>query len=142
MNITDAKHLCVPAKAERLEEVVTWLEEQLFNCQMPINQVMKAAVVAEEIFVNICHYAYVPGVGEVDLYLWETETAVQLCFADSGAPFNPLEKPGPNTDLPTEQRKEGGLGIHLIKNLVSSLQYEYTNGQNRLCISMEKGAEK
>ncbi len=133
-----ATHLQVLAQTNQLDCVLQWIEEALALCHLPQNVLMKALIVAEEIFVNICHYAYTPQVGMADIYCTAHETTVQLCFVDSGTPFNPLQHQEPNTSLPTHSRQEGGLGIHMVKNLVSKLDYERKNGQNRLCINMEK----
>ena len=55
-------------------------------------------------------------------------------FIDSGSPCNPLEKSDPDITLSAEEREIGGLGIHMIKNTIDDVTYEYVNGQNRLTI--------
>ena len=59
-----------------------------------------------------------------------------LRFRDKGIPFNPLEKDPPDTTLPMEQRKIGGLGIFLVKKKMDAVEYEYTNGENVLTASL------
>jgi anti-sigma regulatory factor (Ser/Thr protein kinase) len=52
--------------------------------------------------------------------------------ADRGAPFNPLLAPEPDLAAGLEQRDVGGLGIHLVRRLVNSMEYERREGQNYL----------
>ena len=53
---------------------------------------------------------------------------------DNGRPFNPLEKVDPDTTLSLEDRKEGGLGIFLVKKSMDMVEYKYENGNNILII--------
>ena len=47
-------------------------------------------------------------------------------------PFNSLELPPPDVSVPLEQRRPGGLGIHLARNLLDGLTYSRIGGRNRL----------
>ena len=57
---------------------------------------------------------------------------VKLTVEDDGVPFNPLEAPLIDLDLPLEKRGTGGLGIHLIKGVMDDLEYNRVDGRNRL----------
>ena len=41
-------------------------------------------------------------------------------------PFDVTQAPDVDVTLPIEQRKPGGLGLHLIRRLVDSIEYEYS----------------
>lgn len=51
---------------------------------------------------------------------------------DDARPFNPLEAPEPDVSLPIEERPEGGLGIHLLRQLMNSMEYRRKDGRNVL----------
>jgi anti-sigma regulatory factor (Ser/Thr protein kinase) len=51
---------------------------------------------------------------------------------DDGRPFNPLQVPPPDLERPLAQRKVGGLGLHLVRELTSSIEYDRKDGKNRL----------
>jgi len=53
---------------------------------------------------------------------------------DDGHPFNPLEKPDVDTNLPLEEKTIGGLGIHLVRKLMDEVSYQYVNNKNVLTI--------
>lgn len=75
----------------------------------------------------------------------EHEIIVQLCLEpgfvtvaveDEGFPFNPLDAPEPDLTGPIEKRSIGGLGIHLVKNIMDKLDYQRQDGRN--CVVMKK----
>ena len=90
-------------------------------------------IAIEEIFVNIAHYAYSPERGEViigcDIELGNPPM-VKITFTDWGKPFNPLAKEDVNTTLSAEERKIGGLGIHMVKRMMDELEYRYEEQKN------------
>ena len=68
----------------------------------------------------------------------ECDSKCVICFADGGIAFNPLFQKEPDTHLPLNRRKEGGLGIYMIKQLTSKVNYKYENGMNILTIEKQK----
>jgi anti-sigma regulatory factor (Ser/Thr protein kinase) len=51
---------------------------------------------------------------------------------DDGRPFDPTKFPEPDLSVPPEKRKIGGLGIHMIREAMDSLQYTRADGRNIL----------
>ena len=95
---------------------------------------MEIDVAAEEIFVNIANYAYAPkeGKASVRVQVSEDPAEVTISFADSGTPYNPLEKEDPDVTLSAEEREIGGLGIYMTKEFMDHVSYEYRDGKNIL----------
>jgi anti-sigma regulatory factor (Ser/Thr protein kinase) len=50
--------------------------------------------------------------------------AIELSFEDDGAPFDPLEIAEPEPFSSLETARLGGLGVPLVRRLVSSVRYE------------------
>lgn len=90
-------------------------------------------LVVEELVGNIVNYS---GSDYLDVEVNRDKERFTLRFRDKGIPFNPLEKDPPDTTLPMEQRKIGGLGIFLVKKKMDAVEYEYTNGENVLTASL------
>ena len=54
--------------------------------------------------------------------------------------INPLEKDDPDINLSLEERKEGGLGIYIVKQLMDKVSYRYSDlGENILTIEKKVG---
>ena len=123
-----------PAKAEALSDVLGFVEQMLdsFSCPMKIQ--MAVCVAIEEVFVNVAHYAYGDGQGDMNLSIGFDEESRTITFrvADRGIPFDPLQKPDPDITLSAEEREIGGLGIFIAKKTMDSISYAYENGENIL----------
>ena len=91
-------------------------------------------VAIEEVFVNVAHYAYKDGNGNVEFNIsFDEETRlVTFKMTDSGVPFDPLKKEDPDVTLSAEDRKIGGLGIFITKKTMDEVSYVYENGKNIL----------
>ena len=57
-------------------------------------------------------------------------------------PFDVTQAPDVDIDLPIEQRKPGGLGLHLIRRLVDSIEYRYSPQQRESRITFRKNARR
>ena len=124
----------IAAEIEKLPEVLAFLEQHLEEVDCPPKAQMQIAIAAEEIFVNIAHYAYAPGTGDATVRLElspEPATAI-ITFIDRGVPFDPLAKPDPDVTLSAEDREIGGLGIFMTKKTMDDVRYEYRDDCNIL----------
>ncbi len=55
---------------------------------------------------------------------------VLVTIPDDGPPFDPFGFAAPDTTLSVEDRPIGGLGIHLVRELMDEVSYEHRDGQN------------
>lgn len=55
---------------------------------------------------------------------------VTVVITDDGAPFDPFGRDAPDTALPVEERPIGGLGIHLVRELMDQVSYQRRDDQN------------
>jgi serine/threonine-protein kinase RsbW len=90
-------------------------------------------LILEEVVANVISYAYGDNqrheiVVRADLRDGELVIEVE----DDGRPFNPLQSPPPDLERPLERRKVGGLGLHLVRELTSSIEYNRKDEKNRL----------
>ncbi len=57
---------------------------------------------------------------------------------DNGPAFNPLEDAPPAPDIgPGQELSIGGLGIHLVKNMVDRMSYRRVEGWNRITMALD-----
>ena len=59
---------------------------------------------------------------------------LKFSIIDSGTPFDPTAKEEVDTTLAAEERSIGGLGIHLVRQLMDSINYERVGGKNILTL--------
>jgi serine/threonine-protein kinase RsbW len=91
----------------------------------------------EEIVVNIMRYGHPEGgKHEILVRLSFEGGLVTVAVEDDGVPFNPLEATEPDLNRPLEERSIGGLGIHLVRNLMDGVDYRREEGRN--CLVMRK----
>ena len=107
------------------------------KCGLSTKTVRELNLILEEVIVNVIAYAYgddrrheivvraVSGGGELVI---EVE--------DDGRPFNPLQVPPPDLGRALEQVQVGGLGLHFVRELTSSLEYDRREKRN--CLLMRK----
>jgi sigma-B regulation protein RsbU (phosphoserine phosphatase) len=89
----------------------------------------------EEAVVNVMSYAYpVDTVGNVTITAESDGEQLQFTIIDSGTPFDPTAKEEVDTTLSAEERPIGGLGIHLVRQLMDSINYERIDGKNVLTL--------
>jgi anti-sigma regulatory factor (Ser/Thr protein kinase) len=118
------------AEIERLSQVVTEFAELH---QWSANLLLEVNLALEEIVSNIISYSYADdNEHEIMLRLSFKEGEVTAEVEDDGRPFNPLAVAEPDTSKPIEERPIGGLGIHLVRKLMTELAYRRQQGRNLL----------
>jgi serine/threonine-protein kinase RsbW len=94
----------------------------------------------EEILTNIIAHGYTDHRDHAILVrLSAHPDEVRAEVEDDGQPFNPLAAPAPDTVQSLENRPIGGLGIHLVRNLMDGLEYQRQEGKNRLLMKKNLG---
>ena len=123
-----------PAKVEALSDVLGFVDRVLESYECPMKIQTAICVAIEEVFVNVAHYAYDDGEGDMMLGIGFDEESRNITFrmSDKGTPFDPLKKPDPDITLSAEEREIGGLGIFITKKTMDTVTYAYENGENIL----------
>ena len=109
---------------------LTVIKEAIFALDVSDDMKMTVYLAAEEMFVNICSYAYdTPGKAEVRIA--RDDKGVSITLTDWGKPFDPT------ADLLDIEEYDhdhaiGGLGRFLTFSVADSYRYEYSDGKNIL----------
>jgi sigma-B regulation protein RsbU (phosphoserine phosphatase) len=89
----------------------------------------------EEAVVNVMKYAYPPDVkGDVTIEAVSNDVRLKFTIIDSGAPFDPTVQSQVDTTLSAMERPIGGLGIHLVRQIMDSINYERMDNLNVLTL--------
>jgi anti-sigma regulatory factor (Ser/Thr protein kinase) len=133
MNFDDEVRLT--ASIDELDRVMDWVAEKLEASACPNKIQNQIAVVTEELFVNICHYAYGGKGGDAVIRFSFHNQTIFMQFEDSGIPFDPLQHTGPDIEAGIDDRPIGGLGIYITKKWMDWVGYERVNDKNILTLT-------
>lgn len=87
----------------------------------------------EESFTNIMQYGYGSGGGPVTVNIRFDDNRISIAMRDRGPPFDPTRAPAPDLAADWQHREAGGLGVHLLMNMMDGVAYERdAEGENVL----------
>ena len=112
------------------------LEEGMGACGFSSEEVLDTQLAVEEVITNIIVHGYQKPGSEIHLSGHFTRDRIEICITDTAPRFDPLSIPEPDLDADIDERRIGGLGIYLVRQVMDSLSYRYENGKNVL--TMEK----
>ena len=99
------------------------------------SQARQLRLAVEEAVVNVIEYAYPAGTeGNIEVCMMSDGQYLKVIITDSGMPFDPTAHEQVDTALTAEDRQIGGLGIHLIRELMDDIHYEHIDGHNTLTL--------
>ena len=94
----------------------------------------------DELLTKIVNYGYEDtDEHQIDIHFGVNDDAVKVEIVDDSKPYNILEKDNPDISLSMEDKPIGGLGIFLIKKLMSNVDYYTEEGKNHLVMIKELG---
>jgi anti-sigma regulatory factor (Ser/Thr protein kinase) len=138
MNPSDVKYdeITVQADVKNLGAVQGFIEERLEAAECSMKAQVQIGVAVEEIYVNICHYAYKDkgGSGDATVKMRVEDGMAEIVFEDSGIQYDPLANEEPDITLSAEERQIGGLGIFITRKTMDDVSYEYKDGKNNLTL--------
>ena len=96
-------------------------------------------VALDEILSNIIHHAGAgPNEATIDVAVELRNDALEMTVTDDGPAFNPLQLPEPDVAATLEERRPGGLGVHLVRQLMDRVEYRRTEGRNCLVMTWRR----
>ena len=132
---TDTSTLTLTNDINELEKLEPFLNDFFEQNKIDPTLLSKTNLALEEALANVIMYAYPENeTGEVKLQMEATDNVIKMTISDHGTPFNPLQQEEVDLNVSLEERKIGGLGIHLIKELMDKVDYEYKDKSNILSL--------
>ena len=135
-------HLTMRNDIKQIPTLAEWVES------LPIPQELNMTInlALEEAVSNVMLYAYPEGqAGSVELTAevrdeslstpnTRLSTTITFTIEDSGKPFDPTLQAEPDITLSAEERPIGGLGIHLVRQIMDEIHYERKADHNILTL--------
>ena len=116
---------------EQLPSFLHAYEEFSEQAGLPLAIQSKVAMVFDELLNNVISYGYQDDAEHlIDVHVDVYPNYLSVVIKDDGVPFNPFTCEDPDTTLSIEERDIGGLGIHLVRNVMDEVSYERKVNQN------------
>lgn len=120
---------------KQVSRLTAFVDEVCETVGVDMSTTMSLNLALEEAVVNVMDYGYPAGqVGHIEVKALANEKTLTFVISDDGIPFDPTAKSEVDTTLSVEQRPIGGLGIHLVRTIMDSINYERTRGRNILTL--------
>ena len=135
-NVRLQRSLTLPNDINTIPQLNEFIDTVCEELEIDMALAMSLNLAMEEAVVNVMDYAYPAGTeGEVNIEAIADQTQLHFIISDSGKPFDPTAKEEVDTTLSAEERPIGGLGIHLIRQLMDNISYERKDDKNILRLS-------
>jgi sigma-B regulation protein RsbU (phosphoserine phosphatase) len=93
-------------------------------------------VVFDELLNNTISYGFEGrDDGEVTIEVELGTDRLSVTLTDNGKPFNPFGTAPPDTQLSVEEREIGGLGIHLVRQMMDEVTYHRRTDRNVVIVA-------
>ena len=108
------------------------------------DDIMRIRLVLDEVVVNIVAHGYEEA-GDVDhqdinVHLsLDDRDVLTVRVTDNAREYDPRTAPAPRFDLPVEERRKGGLGVHIVKAIMDTIDYRRVDGRNVLTLTKKLG---
>jgi len=98
----------------------------------------KVNLALDDLLNNIISYGYADQRSHtIDIEFKYLKQELIIIIEDDAIPFNPFEVHTDSTHLSIDEREIGGLGIHLVKNLMDSCQYQRKANKNVVVLTIQ-----
>ncbi len=130
----ETRRILILNKMEQLEKVQLFIDELAESWTLKPELFFEINLILEEYITNLIGYGYHDEYDhEIAIEISIGEKQIKIIVTDDAGPFD-ITKVPENTDIdnPVEERKIGGLGIHLIKKFTDQIEYDRIGKLNRL----------
>ena len=129
------KSIVLPNDIKEIPKLSAFVDEVCETVGINPAVTMQINLAIEEAVVNVMNYAYPPETqGDVTIEAVSNDVRIKFSIIDCGKPFDPTVQADVDTTLPANMRPIGGLGIHLIRQIMDSINYERVDNLNVLTL--------
>jgi anti-anti-sigma factor len=126
----------VPAEAAQLPGLTRSLQEFWAAAALPLAHAHACELALEEVFMNVVmHGSRAGSVPQVELSVGFSDGEVTLTIEDDGAAFDPLSLPAPDVTSGVAERRVGGYGVFLMRQMMDTVSYQRVGARNQLRMS-------
>ncbi|WP_327388700.1 ATP-binding protein [Streptomyces sp. NBC_01207] len=121
----------VPATVGALGEIASFVLRLAGAAGLDKGAAYRLRLAVDELATNVVMHGYRGGGGRITVRGRSGPDGVQIVIEDTAPPFDPVEgRLPPAHGVPPEDRRIGGLGIHLALTSVDEFGYAHRDGRN------------
>jgi anti-sigma regulatory factor (Ser/Thr protein kinase) len=123
----------VTGESAQLAVLTQFLQEFWSAADLPAAETVTFELALEEIFMNVVMHGSPGGrVPRVEVSLALRDGCLTLMIEDDGPSFDPLSLTAPDVTASLEERRVGGLGVYLVRQMMDAVSYQRLGGRNQL----------
>lgn len=128
--------LTLPNDIDRIPQLNEFIDSACDEYGIDMATAISLNLAVEEAVVNVMNYAYAEGTtGYVDIETALAGDVITIVISDRGTPFDPTTCAEVDTTLSAEERPIGGLGVHLIRQIMDTVSYKRQDNCNILTLT-------
>lgn len=122
------------AQPDRLPEVMNFLAEFWADQALPPGGAFAFELSLEELYLNVGQHGVKDAARppRVCIRLEREGQRVQATIEDDGRPFDPFSRSTPDIAAGLDDRPVGGLGVHLVKEMMDEVEYRFDGQRNHV----------
>lgn len=133
--MTEHLTINISNQLSEIEKITNEVENIWMKYHFPLKLMYNINISIDELLSNIINYAFEDNrIHIISVQLEITKNNFLMRITDDGKAFNPLEIEEPDINASIDERKIGGLGIFIVKNLVDKIEYKRNGSKNILLI--------
>jgi serine/threonine-protein kinase RsbW len=132
---------CIATRAA-LRDILSFVDATCTAEKIEPSDCFDVKLAVEEICTNIIEYGYADKPGPLEINLTADDHRYVITISDRATPFRPESAPAADLTSSWEEREIGGLGWHLVRNVVDTIDYTSFEGGNRLTLTKMRKALK
>jgi serine/threonine-protein kinase RsbW len=130
--------LTIGSEITEIPEVSARLEEAMSGYGFSPEEILDTQLAVEEVITNAIVHGYKKTRGEIHISCRITGNFAEVQITDTAPPFNPLSLPEPDLAGDVSDRKVGGLGVFLVRQVMDDVRYRREGKKNILTLVKKK----
>ena len=128
--MTNAYRMTIGAEPGEVARVSAAFAEFAEAHALPDSVRRSVHVALDELLANTIAHGFAGRGGEVTVEVELRRDRVAVTLSDDGRPFDPFGMAAPDTELSVEERRIGGLGVHLVRQMMDEASYQRRGDRN------------
>ena len=132
-NLQSAESITTIPNQASVADVEDFINKRIEKLAVTQKYANKIRIAIDEIYTNIRQYS---GASQAQIILRMEDNVITVILRDNGIEYNPTEAKEPDTTLSAEERQIGGLGILMVKKIMTAMEYRRADDFNELRLTL------